>query len=184
MGNDTTNDTSTAIATIEGKPVQAAKPNRQQRRKASEYKPPTVKQAVAAAKALGYDKAIAAGRQGWALKAITTIHYCLPSTHSEAKAAALLLARHLTGSNSLDISATPKLHYASANGGIAANFRKAYNPRRFAERTGIAGSLVLCATHSSRYDKCTPACRVGVEVDGKYHLARANIIEGKAKVVA
>lgn len=121
----------------------------------------TITQLVAMAALLGYDKAIANGSPRWQLYSLTAAHG-QPSTHVQARTQGDALARKLTGNANIAISNTPKLHYAKATGGVASPFATSYHPRRFAERTKLAGFDLVCVEHATRYDKCSTTCLIVV----------------------
>ena len=124
-------------------------------------------QLVAMAKLLGYEGSIASGASSWGLQALTVAHG-IPATHSEATVLANQLGRKLTGSATLTLGPSPRLHYSKSEG-VASIFKTGYHPRRFGLRTRKGSDWALvCDTHNTSYDKCTNGCKVAIAYKGRY----------------
>ena len=139
----------------------------------------TTPELVAMADMLGYTDSIKAGASSWGLRAITSAHGN-PTTHANAVALGNTLARHLTGTETIAIGPSPRLHY-SKTAGIASPFKGSYHPRRFAERTKLVGfDAVTCIEHGTRYEQCAARCAIGVSKGGQYLI---DIVRGSGVFV-
>ena len=139
----------------------------------------TTLELVVMADMLGYTDSIKAGASSWGLRAITSAHGN-PTTHANAVALGNTLARHLTGTETIAIGPSPRLHY-SKTAGIASPFKGSYHPRRFAERTKLVGfDAVSCVEHGTRYEQCAARCAIGVSKGGQYLI---DIVRGSGVFV-